>query len=82
MTAMDDLTVTKTAVRAAMLHGTTGTAAGDRVDELLWEYQRALRRVHVSRLAAKLRAAGDALGRNKRNAYYGAASLIEETETP
>lgn len=82
MTAMDDLGTTKAAVRAAMLHGTKGTAAGERVDELLWEYQRALRRVHVGRLAAKVRAAGDALGRNRRNAYYGAATIVEETETP
>lgn len=79
---MGDLTVAKTAIRAAMLHGTTGSRAAERVDELLWEYQRALRRVHAGRLAAKVRADADQLGRNVRNAMYRAAALIEETETP
>jgi hypothetical protein len=77
---MGDLTAAKTAVRAAMRKGTTGSRADERVDELLWEYQRALRRVHVQRLAAKIRADADQRGRNVRNAMYRAAALVEDTE--
>lgn len=80
MSAMDDLGTAKAAVRALMLKGSSGSHQDERVDELLWEYQRALRRVHAGRLAHMLRAAGDKLGYNRQLAYRRCAGLVEEAE--
>lgn len=82
MTAMDDLGAAKNAARTAMRTAHVGVRGAERVEQLLDDYQQALKRAHAQHLAARIRATGDRLGRNTRNAYYGAAALLEETETP
>lgn len=81
MTAMDDLSAAKTAVRDQLLKNATGSRQTERVDQLLDDYQHALRRVHVQRLATKIRTIADTRGYNTALAYRRVAALIEETET-
>lgn len=82
---MEDLGAAKAAVRAAMVKDNTGTRAyAERVDQLLDDYQHALKRVATrrltNRLAAMLRTEGDKLGYNRQLAYRRCAALVEEAE--
>jgi hypothetical protein len=74
---MDELAATKTAVRTEMMRGRAGSLAAERVDQLLDDYQHALKRAYAARLADIVRAAGARLGHNTNLAFRKAAALLD-----